>query len=49
MKGTYTYIMGTGKYERIKGGDTWESFSLGSVSRVTLYETDVPRFMRFFE
>lgn len=30
MKGTYTYIMGTGKLEGIKGGGTWESYSLGS-------------------
>ncbi len=30
MKGTWSYIMGTGKSEGIKGSGTWESFSLGS-------------------
>ena len=28
MKGTYSYIMGTGKYEGIKGGGTWDAYSL---------------------
>ncbi len=28
-KGTYTYTGGTGKFEGIKGGGTWDSFSMG--------------------
>jgi hypothetical protein len=28
-KGTWTYIKGTGKYEGIKGGGTWDSYSMG--------------------
>jgi hypothetical protein len=27
-RGTYSLIKGTGKYERIKGGGTWDSYSL---------------------
>ena len=27
-KGTHSYIKGTGKYEGIKGGGTWDSYSL---------------------
>lgn len=28
-KGTWTYTGGTGKYEGIKGGGTWDSYSMG--------------------
>jgi hypothetical protein len=28
-KGTWTYIKGTGKFEGIKGGGTWDSYSMG--------------------
>ena len=27
-KGTYTYVKGTGKFEGIKGGGTWDSYSV---------------------
>jgi len=27
-KGTWTYVKGTGKYEGVKGGGTWDSYSL---------------------
>lgn len=38
MKGTYTYIKGTGKYEGVKGGGTWHSFSLAP--QVDYYEVE---------
>ena len=38
MKGTFTYIKGTGKYEGVKGGGTWHSFSLAP--QVTYYEVE---------
>ena len=28
-KGTWTYVKGTGKYEGIKGGGTWDQYQLG--------------------
>ena len=28
-KGTWSYVKGTGKYDGIKGGGTWDSYSMG--------------------
>ena len=36
MKGTFTYVKGTGKYKDVAGGGTWESWSLAP--QVSYYE-----------
>ena len=38
MKGTFYYIKGTGKYKGVKGGGTWNSYSLAP--QVTYYEVE---------
>jgi hypothetical protein len=38
MKGTFSWIKGTGKYQGVKGGGTWESWSL--TPQITYYEVE---------
>jgi hypothetical protein len=38
MKGTYSYIKGAGNYEGVKGGGTWDSYSLAP--QVSYYEVE---------
>ncbi len=44
-KGTWSYIKGTGKYEGIKGGGTWDSYSLApQMSYIEVEgEVDMPK------
>ena len=38
MKGTFTWVKGTGQWENIKGGGTWESWSLAP--DISYYEVE---------
>ncbi len=44
-KGTYSYVKGTGKFEGIKGGGTWDSYSVDpKLSYVEVEgETEIPK------